>query len=81
MELTAFTARVEQELQTRRVAFDLAELLAFLEDSRRAVEENPDPSRWADAFLKRQRVEAIFRRAAAEGAVPYFHGRERDGGG
>jgi hypothetical protein len=69
MDLQAFTAAVEQELQTRRVPFDLAELLAFLEDQRRRIEDNPDPSLWADAFLKRQRVEAKFRQGAAKGGA------------
>jgi hypothetical protein len=65
-------------LQTRRVPFDLAELLAFLEESARAVGENPDPSLGADTFLKRQGFEAKFRRAFAEGREPCVHFMEWD---
>jgi hypothetical protein len=33
----------------------------------------PDPSAWADAFLKRCRVLAAFRYAEAERRAPYVH--------
>jgi hypothetical protein len=78
MDLQASTTAVEAELQTRRVPFDLAELLACLADSARAVGENPDPSLRADAFRKRQGFEVKFRQAFAEGRVPYVRFMERD---
>jgi hypothetical protein len=80
MDLPEFTARVEAELQLQHVPFDLGELIRFLEDSRHSVEEYPDPEHWARAFLKRVKVLALFREAAARGQGPdYVHFMEREG--
>jgi hypothetical protein len=58
--MQTFTRAVEQQLQTRRVPFALAELIEFLEDSWRHVQDDPDPSLWADAFVRGERVEVAF---------------------
>jgi hypothetical protein len=80
VDLRAFAARVGAELQRRGTPFDPAALLAFVEDSRHTLAggDDPDPARWANAFLKRQRVEALFNRAAAAGAKVDVHTMERE---
>jgi hypothetical protein len=79
VDLQAFTAAVEAELQLRRVPFSLRDLIAFLEDERRHVEGNPDVELWALMFLKRQRLVAALRKAGAEGGGLYVHFLEQEG--
>jgi hypothetical protein len=56
-----FLAGLEAELRLLRVAFSRADVLAFADDVWPLAQENPDPVRWAGAF-----VEAGY--AAAEAA-------------
>jgi hypothetical protein len=58
VDLEAFTAAVEHELQLRHVAFDLRDLQTYLEDERHAVADEPDPAAWATAFVRRERAVA-----------------------
>jgi hypothetical protein len=79
VDLEAFTAAVERELQLRHAAFELKDLIAFLEEQRRNVEDNPDVELWVLAFLKRCRVEEAFRGAVEDGVPPYAHFLGREG--
>ena len=49
--MTEFSAAVEADLQLRHVAFDKAELAAFLASVWPLVEANDTAERWAEAFL------------------------------
>jgi hypothetical protein len=59
MSQSDFVTALEMELQLRAVAFDRGELVTFAEDVWSLAEEDPEPIRWAEAFL-------IARRQAAE---------------
>jgi hypothetical protein len=47
-----FTAGLEQELRLRGVAFSRAGVMAFADDVWPLAQEDPDPVRWADAFVE-----------------------------
>jgi hypothetical protein len=46
-----FFALVERDLQLRHVPFDQGELRAFVADVWPLARHEPDPQRWAEAFL------------------------------
>jgi hypothetical protein len=50
--LSAFVRSLEAELQARDSAFSLSDLLAFASDVWPLAREDPDPGRWATAFLE-----------------------------
>jgi hypothetical protein len=47
-----FTAALEDELRLRGLAFSRADVLAFTDDVWQLAHEDPDPVRWADAFVE-----------------------------
>ena len=51
MSKAEFFRLVEADLQLRHVAFDAAELHAFVEDVWPLARHEPDAQRWAEAFL------------------------------
>jgi hypothetical protein len=55
MTPSLFFTLVEAELQRRRVPFDAAELLAFVEGMTPLFDQERTPAAWADAFLAEQR--------------------------
>jgi hypothetical protein len=50
--LSAFIRAVEEELQLRNTPFDLSSLIAFATTAWPLAREDPDPARWAAAFLE-----------------------------
>jgi hypothetical protein len=50
--LSAFIRALEAELQLRGVEFSLCDLLAWATAAWSLAREDPDPGRWADAFLR-----------------------------
>jgi hypothetical protein len=72
---------VEADLQLRHVPFERRDLIAFAEDVWPLVlaEDGSDQAHWAPEFLKRQRVRAKFRDAAAEGRALYVPPSPREG--
>ena len=60
MTLLEFVTGLEMELQFRGVTFERRDLDAFAADVWPLAEEDPDPIRWAEAFLiaQRQAMEA-----------------------
>jgi hypothetical protein len=53
-----FLAGLEVELRLRGVAFSRADVLAFVGDVWQLALEDPDPVRWADAFVEAGRAGA-----------------------
>jgi hypothetical protein len=51
MTLPDFITALEMELQLRGGPFDRADVLTFAEDVWPLAEEDPEPGRWANAFL------------------------------
>jgi hypothetical protein len=51
-----FLAVLETELAARFAVCDGAELRAFLEAAWPLIEDDPDPARWATAFLEAKRM-------------------------
>jgi hypothetical protein len=49
---SAFIRALEAELQRPGVAFGLRDLLAFAEAAWPLIRDDPDPGRWARAFLE-----------------------------
>jgi hypothetical protein len=47
-----FIAGLEQELRLRGLSFGRADVLVFADDVWRLAHEDPDPVRWADAFVE-----------------------------
>jgi hypothetical protein len=47
-----FLAGLEQELRLRGLPFSRADVLAFTDDAWQLAQEDPDPVRWADAFVE-----------------------------
>ena len=47
-----FAAGLEQELRPRGLPFSRADVLAFAEDVWEQAQDDPDPTRWADAFCE-----------------------------
>ncbi len=54
-----FVQRLEQELRLRFARFSLADLQTFVADVWPAILEDPDVSRWADAFLDTGRADLL----------------------
>ena len=53
MDLEAFTARVEAELQLRRVPFERSAVIGFCQDVWPLVlADDTDPATWAGLFLE-----------------------------
>ena len=52
MTQSDFAASLEHELQLRRVAFDLADVLEFAASVWAIAQVDPEPVRWADEFLQ-----------------------------
>jgi hypothetical protein len=50
--LSAFIRAVEADLQARGVEFALCDLIAWATAAWPLAREDPDPARWADAFLR-----------------------------
>jgi hypothetical protein len=46
---------IESALRSRLVPFDAGELLAIVEDAWGLIADDPDPARWAAAFLAARR--------------------------
>jgi len=57
MTLTDFLAAVESDLRLRGFPFSRAALEAFVSSSWPLIEDDPDPARWASAFLEAHRQE------------------------
>jgi hypothetical protein len=55
MTLPDFITALEQDPRFRGVAFDRADVLTFAADVWPIAEEDPDPGRWAEAFLEARR--------------------------
>jgi hypothetical protein len=51
-----FVVTLEHDLRGRGVAFNRADLLAFVQAAWPLIEDDPDVSRWAAAFLECGRV-------------------------
>jgi hypothetical protein len=49
---SGFVRHLEAELRLRGAAFELAALLGYVEAVWALAREDPDPVRWADAFLR-----------------------------
>jgi hypothetical protein len=49
---SAFVRALEAELRLRGTAFAFGDLLTFAEAAWPLMREDPDPGRWADAFLE-----------------------------
>jgi hypothetical protein len=47
-----FTAGLEQKLRLRGLPFSRADVLVFADDVWQLAQEDPDPVRWADAFVE-----------------------------
>jgi hypothetical protein len=75
----SFTRQVEALLQAGHAEFERRDLQTFLADEWPHVQDDPDPTGWAEVSLKRERVLRTFREAAARGETVYFHFRGRDG--
>ena len=58
MSLPDFLAGLEAELRLCGVAFSQADLLAFADAVWPLGEDDPDPVRWADAFIETGDAEA-----------------------
>ncbi len=46
-----FTIRLQEELLRLQARFHYADLVAFIAERWPAIEKDPDPERWARAFL------------------------------
>jgi hypothetical protein len=58
MTLPQFTAAVESELRRLREPFAWGDLLEYAADVWPLAREDPDPGRWARAFLREARAPA-----------------------
>jgi hypothetical protein len=58
MALSDFITGLEMELRLRAIAFDRGELETFASDVWPLAAEDPDPIRWAEAFLAARQTEA-----------------------
>jgi hypothetical protein len=47
-----FTAALEDELRLRGLAFSRADVLVFVHSVWQLAQDDPDPVRWADAFVE-----------------------------
>jgi hypothetical protein len=59
MTQAEFVQALESELHLRGVPFDRAALLAFVASVWPLAEEDPDPARWAAAFLEAGSVAGV----------------------
>ncbi len=52
MSKTVFFASIAWELNLRRISYFRRELESFVDAVWPVAEDDPDPARWADAFIK-----------------------------